>query len=196
MSPRTEKQFEDIRQEKRQLIMNTALELFANNGYENTSVGDIAKAAGISKGLLYNYFRSKEELLETILNQGIDDLMNNFDLNKDGILECYELEIFIEKSFKMLDENRTFWKLFYSVSLQSSVFRLIEKRIDEIYEPIMKIMVNYFSSAGYENPYMETVFFQSLLDGISFAYVLKPDIYPFEAIKKELIMRYCKPKNS
>jgi AcrR family transcriptional regulator len=196
MSPRTRKQYEDIRQEKKQLIMNTALELFANKGYENTSVKDITKAAGIAKGLLYNYFQSKEELLETILNQGIDDLLSNFDLNKDGVLESYELETYIEKSFKMLDENRTFWKLFYSVSLQSSVFRLIEKRIDEIYEPIMKIMVNYFSSAGYENPYMETVFFQSLLDGISFAYVLKPDIYPFEAIKKELIMRYCKPKNS
>lgn len=194
MSPRTEKQFEDIRQEKRQLIMNTALELFANNGYENTSVGDIAEAAGISKGLLYNYFRSKEELLETILNQGIDDLMNNFDLNKDGILECYELETFIEKSFKMLNENRTFWKLFYSVSLQSTVFRLIEKRIDELFEPVMKLMTKYFSAAGYENPFMEAIFFQSLLDGVSFAYVLKPDIYPFESIKKEIIKRYCKPK--
>lgn len=195
MSPRTEKQYEEIRQEKKQLIMNTALELFANYGFANTSVSDIAKAAGIAKGLLYNYFQSKEELLETILNQGIDELMNIFDLNKDGVLESYELETYIEKSFKMIDENRTFWKLFYSMSLQSSVFRVIEKRIDELYEPVMKLMVNYFANAGYENPFMEAVFFQSLLDGISFAYVLKPDIYPFEDIKKELIMRYCKPKN-
>ncbi len=196
MSPRTEEQYNEIRQEKRQLIMNTALELFANHGFENTSVSDIAKAAGISKGLLYNYFHSKEDLLENILNQGIDEMMSYIDINKDGVLESYELEIYIDKSFRMLNENRTFWKLFYSMSLQSSVFKVIEKRINELFEPVMKLMVNYFTSAGYENPFIEAVFFQSLLDGIAFAYVLKPDIYPFEVIKKELIARYCQPKKN
>ncbi|NJK98866.1 MAG: helix-turn-helix transcriptional regulator [Bacteroidales bacterium] len=41
-----------IRQEKRVLIMETALELFAANGYENTTINQIAKKANISKGLL------------------------------------------------------------------------------------------------------------------------------------------------
>jgi len=42
--------------------MNTALQLFENNGYESTSISKIALTAGVSKGLMYNYFPSKVAL--------------------------------------------------------------------------------------------------------------------------------------
>ena len=71
MSPRTPKQFEEIREEKKTLIMDVALEHFANEGYHNTTINHIAKHAGISKGLMYNYFESKEELLAEIINRSM-----------------------------------------------------------------------------------------------------------------------------
>ncbi|MDR1653742.1 MAG: TetR/AcrR family transcriptional regulator, partial [Prevotellaceae bacterium] len=72
--PRTKEQYEKIRNEKRQLIKQTALSLFADKGYDATSISEIAKKAGISKGLMYNYFTSKEELLQIIW----DDLVREF----------------------------------------------------------------------------------------------------------------------
>ena len=194
MAPRTEEQYKEIRQEKRQLIMNTALELFALHGYESTTINQIAKKANISKGLLYNYFESKEDLLEAILNKGIDEMMEIFDPNKDGILEVSEMEFFINESFKMVEKNRVFWKLYMSVSLQPAVFKLIEKRIEELYQPIMKMTANYFQEAGFENPLIETIIFGALMDGITMDYVMKPDLFPLEHIKKELINRYCNHK--
>ena len=68
MSPRTEKQFEEIRVSKKALIQETALELFATKGYHSTSISMIARTAGISKGLLYNYYESKEDLLNEMLS--------------------------------------------------------------------------------------------------------------------------------
>ena len=194
MAPRTEEQYKEIRHEKRQLIMNTTLELFALHGYESTTINQIAKRANISKGLLYNYFESKEDLLEAILNKGIDEMMEIFDPNKDGILEVSEMEFFINESFKMVEKNRVFWKLYMSVSLQPAVFKLIEKRIEELYQPIMKMTANYFQEAGFENPLIETIIFGALMDGITMDYVMKPDLFPLEHIKKELINRYCNHK--
>ena len=194
MSPRTEIQYDAIRQEKINLIMNTALELFAQHGYEATSISQIAKKADISKGLLYNYFESKEDLLETILNKGIDEMMNTLDPNKDGVLEVAELEYFISESFRILESNRVFWRLYLSVSLQPEVFKLIEKRIEEIYQPVMNMLVNYFNNAGFSNPLTEAILFGAMLDGITMDYVMKPDLFPLEHIKKELINRYCKHK--
>jgi len=55
MSPRTPKQFEKIRHDRRKSIMDTALEVFSENGYANASISMIAKKAGISKGLMYNF---------------------------------------------------------------------------------------------------------------------------------------------
>ena len=53
-------------EDKRQLILDAAVRVFARKGYHTSRVGDIAEEAGVAHGLLYHYFDSKEELLETI----------------------------------------------------------------------------------------------------------------------------------
>jgi len=53
-------------EDKRQLILDSAVKVFARKGYHTCRVGDIAEEAGVAHGLLYHYFKSKEELLETI----------------------------------------------------------------------------------------------------------------------------------
>ena len=65
--PRTKEQFQKIRKETKTKILNSALELFARKGYSNTSISDIAKSAGISKGLAYNYFESKQNIIESVI---------------------------------------------------------------------------------------------------------------------------------
>lgn len=196
MSPRTQEQFEEIRQEKRQIILDTAIELFAVNSYEGTSISQIAKKAEISKGLLYNYFESKEELLETILNKGIDDMLSLFDPNKDGVLEPHEMEFFIRESFKMIKENRIFWRLYWSVSFQPTAFKLIDKKIDKLLGPVTRMVVQYMDSQGFENPMVESMIFGGMLDGITLDYIMKPDVFPIDMIIDEIIKRYCTPKTN
>src|SRR4249919_263571 len=53
-------------EDKRRLILDAAVRVFARKGYHTCRVGDIAGEAGVAHGLLYHYFRSKEEVLETI----------------------------------------------------------------------------------------------------------------------------------
>ncbi len=54
-------------QERRAQILDTALEVFARQGFKGSTIQDIANAAGISPGLLYHYFTSKDELLRAIV---------------------------------------------------------------------------------------------------------------------------------
>lgn len=63
MSPRTKAQNKEIREQSRQQIIDAAFELFAETGYQKTSIAAISKKAGISKGLIYHYFESKEDVL-------------------------------------------------------------------------------------------------------------------------------------
>src|SRR3989337_276168 len=73
--PRTKEQFEAIRKGSRQKILDAALEVFARQGYYSASVSAIAKTAGISKGLMYNYFRSKEDVLNELMIGMMEALM-------------------------------------------------------------------------------------------------------------------------
>ena len=56
-------------EQKRQLLLDAAVRVFARKGYHACRVGDIAQEAGVAYGLLYHYFGSKEEVLETIFRQ-------------------------------------------------------------------------------------------------------------------------------
>lgn len=50
-------------------LLGVALDLFAEQGFDTTSVKDIAKRAGVAPGLLYHYFPSKEDLLNAVLEE-------------------------------------------------------------------------------------------------------------------------------
>jgi len=121
MSPRTSKQYEEIREEKRALIMDTALEHFANEGYYATTINHIARHAGISKGLMYNYFESKEALLKAIIHKSITEVLNYFDIDRDGYLSEEEFEFFVRKVNVMLKEKRSFWRLLFQILMQNDV---------------------------------------------------------------------------
>jgi len=55
--------------EKRRQILDAAVRAFARKGYHACRVGEIAEEAGVAYGLVYHYFGSKEELLETIFRE-------------------------------------------------------------------------------------------------------------------------------
>ena len=59
----------DTQREKRRLILRAAITVFARTGYHTSRVADVAKEAGVAYGLVYHYFGSKEDLLETIFRR-------------------------------------------------------------------------------------------------------------------------------
>jgi TetR/AcrR family fatty acid metabolism transcriptional regulator len=63
-------------EDKRRLILDAAVRVFACKGYHTSRVGDIAEEAGVAHGLLYHYFRSKEALLETIFRETWRDVLD------------------------------------------------------------------------------------------------------------------------
>ena len=63
---------EEQKEQRRQLIIAKALELFVKKGYRETKVSDIAKAANMSTGLMFHYFESKEQLYEELVRIGVE----------------------------------------------------------------------------------------------------------------------------
>jgi len=172
------------------LILDTSLELFANEGYYPTSISSIAKAAGISKGLIYNYFDSKEDIIRTIIIQGIKDLAELFDPNNDGILTKDEIRYFIEEMFETIKQDQHFWKLYFMIFMQPPVLKLVEKPFSELLHSSLDMLVEYFRSQGYKDPETEAILLGAILDGIGFHFVLNPDGFPTDKVKERIIKMY------
>ncbi|WP_248925177.1 TetR/AcrR family transcriptional regulator [Paenibacillus hamazuiensis] len=71
MAPLNEEQLHQIRDERREQIMAAAIQVFAQKGITGAKMSMIAEVAGISNGLLYHYFKSKDELFTTLVQEAM-----------------------------------------------------------------------------------------------------------------------------
>ncbi|MCL1847031.1 MAG: TetR/AcrR family transcriptional regulator [Coriobacteriia bacterium] len=71
-------------------ILNAALDLFIRKGYAATKVSDIAQAVGMSTGLLFHYFESKEKLYTTLIEFGIQGPQQVMELDQSDPLAFFE----------------------------------------------------------------------------------------------------------
>ena len=62
--------------DKREAILRAATRVFANNGYFNSKVADIAREAGVADGTVYLYFKSKEEILHSIFDRNMEEAIS------------------------------------------------------------------------------------------------------------------------
>lgn len=187
MSPRSVHQLNDIRKQKRELIMGVALELFAENGYHATSISQIAQKAGISKGLTYNYFQSKKELLDELISHGFKEIFANLDIDHDGILTEEEFIYFIRQSFKLLKENLQHWKLFFTLMLQPQVADTFSKDYSEMSIPMFKLFLEFIKSKGSKDPEGDLMAISAMIEGAFLYCIAAPNIFPMEVMEEKII---------
>jgi TetR/AcrR family fatty acid metabolism transcriptional regulator len=61
--------------DKREAILRAATKVFAESGYFNSKVADVARVAGVADGTVYLYFKSKEEILRSIFERGVGEML-------------------------------------------------------------------------------------------------------------------------
>lgn len=177
MSPRLPEQNEEIREATKGKIRQTALALFAEAGYSNTSISAIAKAAGISKGLMYNYFQSKEDLLLSI----VEDLSKVATTLVDDHLQeppRDRLRALLNGAVAFYESQPGLMRFMIMLAMQQEAIAALKPFLESIKKPQMEKMYLLFQELGYENPEAEALFFGAVLDGTAFGLVTLGQDYP------------------
>ena len=170
--------------------MEVALELFSKEGYHSTPISRIAKEAGISKGLMYNYFESKDDLILRILENGLNQLAELFDPNKDGVLTGDEFDFFVEKSFDAVIENPTYWRLYFGILMQANIYDMVKEMYQSVLSESMGLLLDYYKDRGVEDPLAEALLFGAVMDGICMNYLLNPEMFQLEDFKQKVIDKF------
>lgn len=163
------------KEERKQQIVDVALELFSKNGFHGVSVSQIAKVCGISKGLMYNYFESKEALLEYVLEEYAQKIYLELDVDNDGVLSKIEFEHFVRSIYSMVKENPRYYKLIFALSFQEDVVGLLHKIAATMMPFNYDLLKNYFTSLGRKDPEAEILMFSSVLKGFLLQVVMLPE---------------------
>lgn len=164
--------------EKQKKIIETALQLFAEEGYNAVSTSRIAKEAGVSEGLIFRHFENKQGLLDAIMDSGKERIMEQIaqlEEEKDpkGIIRKAILLPF------MVDEkDHLFWRLYYALKWQTKQYDF------SIIQPLHRKLIVAFKQLHYEDPEAEAEIISILIDGTATAILLRdPD-------RKDKIQQY------
>ena len=71
-------------------IFETAMRLFAEKGYDATSIEEITANVGVAKGTLYYHFSSKEEIFNFLIEEGVKLLKNSIEIKTDKLSSCLD----------------------------------------------------------------------------------------------------------
>jgi AcrR family transcriptional regulator len=193
MSPRSKIENEVLRSTSIEKIVNAAIELFSAQGYERTSISQIASKAGISKGLIYNYFESKQALLRGVFDffssQEEEIMANVVDENPRKFLKNL-----FRWTFKEIRNRPDFWKMIMGLSLQPDMFDFIHEMAVTKMKTFHPLLENLLEASGVSNAHQEARLVAAQLDGIVIHYLLVKDDYPLDEIENYLIEKYCYEK--
>jgi AcrR family transcriptional regulator len=194
--PRTQEENERIRQISIEKIRNAAMELFMKQGYHATSIGEIANYANISKGLLYNYFKGKEELLATMVEARISELVQVMNAAIDLKTPVEQLRYIVEGAIDNVQKKPEVFRFYLHLQTQPESDQVLIKYSRLLIEENAKqfqFQSEMFKNLGVKDPIMRSLYFSSTLQGILLMISTYPGQFPIEEVKAQMIEEFCTP---
>ncbi len=176
--PRNREQNEQMRSQRTEQILAASLRLFARRGLSATKISDIAAETGMSQGLIYHYYRSKEEIYTEIikdafrrLNEAVTILKNMPLPPEEKIKKAFEgLLINLEKS----DDSARYHYLVAQASVSDAIPEEAKKTIEENRDYPYQVMEEIVREGQEQgtikkyNPKEMSVIFWTTIKGLAF----------------------------
>ena len=168
-------------EETERKIIHAALELFVRNGYHGTSINDIMKKVGLSKGALYAHFTSKGELLLRIIDEFkvryIDEMIRTVNEYEGNAIEKLHRTFSFSSLFAYQHQNLCVFLTFLTTELKADVdFEPTLKNIYREYQKFISQLIHQGIKQGLLkkdlNPDLAALSFMALHDGVLHQWVL------------------------
>jgi AcrR family transcriptional regulator len=146
--------------DKKEHIINTAIELFAIKGFEGTSIREIAAAANVNLAMINYYFGSKEKLFESIIEYKATHsrgAMEEITLDASLTTQMQKIERIIESYVERLFLNRHFHRVMYQEMVMNYRSALQEAIITKIIYPNSQIIKNVIQEGIDKGEFKEEV---------------------------------------
>jgi AcrR family transcriptional regulator len=169
--------------DKKESILNSALALFANEGYNAVSTSKIAKEASVSEGLIFRHFGNKKGLLDALIEMAEEKMSQLF-----GPIFFEEnphkaLQMAIEMPFSITEQEYPFWRLQYMLKWNEAYYK------PQKMKPVQDKMCKVFEALGYEEPELESRMINHTLEAI-FISIIRDGLEPDLPLKEFLLKKY------
>ena len=161
--------FDKIPEEKRKRILDAATTEFAEYGFENTSIQQIAKKAEISVGSVYKYFENKEELFSMVVKESLSSLeellLHHSSSDEDIIVKAEKV---LKELLKFSRKHPQLIKLYCAITTGNNTefSRMLAQRVESISAKVYTEVIESAQKSGDVRKDVDPKFFAFLLDNI------------------------------
>jgi AcrR family transcriptional regulator len=192
--PRTPAENERIRQAAKDKIHAATIALFVKKGYHATSIDDVAKQAQISKGLLYNYYKGKEELLSEMVQLRIREIEEV--MESAAALETPEEQLrhIVEGAIDNVVRRREVYRFYLNLQTQPEDDRILavhSERLNEAARKQFELQCSMFERLGGEQPRLRSLYFSATLQGTMLMMTTTSKNFPVDGIREQIIREFC-----
>lgn len=174
---------------KKSLVLETATRLFAESGFENTSVAQICAEAEVSKGLVYHHFSSKEAILKAIFSETTDRMIDMSGQESTDSAQV-QLEQLINTVLDQVQEDKLFFQLNLNIMFQPKTRALLRELISIRAAHLLASVKKIFDAISPSKSEVLSYMLIAELDGIALNYLSVFESYPIESLKAHMLDKY------
>lgn len=168
----------DIPPQRRRQILTAAAELFSHSGYHGVTVDAIAQRAGISKGNLYWYFKSKQEIFQLLIDRVAGKLFTPVaETMESDAPPRDKLRALAQSCLDSAEADPRAVHLMWQIATQPELEDLLSSEFQVWINPFIDYLTLLFAEIGEEEPEGVAMLYAFTLDALMFLVVIGPDIY-------------------
>lgn len=184
---------ESYKEDRKNNILNSAMVCFAEKGYAQATVDDIVNESGMSKGAVYHYFKSKDDIYLTLLDRALERTFNRLNtMFRDGLSASHKIKKLF-KVYQSIDYKDTKDMNKRSVQLEFWVNAFRNDELSKRLFPHKAKAINFIATILEEgkrtgefrtdlDPMLTAESFWTFTDGLFLHVLVDKENYPFEAM--------------
>lgn len=181
----------DVAAERKDRIVRATVECITKYGYHNFSMQDVARTAGVSKGIIHYYFLNKDELMMSVLDRVSGDIEQILTKDMEGITDPVKrLEIFVNVCANVVRNTREYYQVsmdfWTQINQKDAVRDVISKHYDKFRDTCAKVLTEGISTGCFkkidEKQYASYII--SVIDGLSLQWLFDDKAFDYDEIIK------------
>lgn len=189
---------QDVAAERKEQIVRATVECITRNGYHHFSMQDVARTAGVSKGIIHYYFLNKDDLMMSVLDRVAGDieqlLVKDMKTSRDPV---EKMQVFIDVAFNVVRDTKEYYQVnmdfWTQINQKKEVRQVISRHYIKFRETCAEVIregidQNHFTLV---DPLLYSAFIIGTIDGLSLQWLFDETVFDYDTVvgmAKQIIM--------
>ena len=182
----------DVAEERKDQIVRATVDCITKYGYHNFSMQDVARTAGVSKGIIHYYFLNKDELMMSVLDRVAGDIERVLASEMSSITDAKrKLEVFIDVCFDIVRSTKEYYQVnmdfWTQINQKEEVRKVIARHYTKFREAAATVIREGIKAHAFRavDPHEYASYVIAVIDGLSLQWLFDESTFDYDSIVKK-----------